>query len=204
MTVDEIITQLHKKIEIIAGFPKDKELVYPPDERKPNSFPSRKSEAAMREEAKLKGTRYKDTRTRGPGGQTVANVANWNEFGTKTKKGTTHTPSRPFMRTAMRNHRDDIIKHVKASFQPSKMKDPNRWNKVGEYLEFIIKDSIESGNWIPNSHRTKMQKLKNLTWKKLQKRFVKYDEINAEWNKIKPLIDTGLMLKSVKYEVKES
>lgn len=55
-TLDALIAKLQQKIEIHVGFPKEKQVVYPPDMRKGRH---------------------------NPGGQTVAKVARANEFGTK-------------------------------------------------------------------------------------------------------------------------
>lgn len=55
-TLDAFISKLQQKIEIHVGFPREKQIVYPPDMRKGRHD---------------------------PGGQTVASVARDNEFGTR-------------------------------------------------------------------------------------------------------------------------
>ena len=178
VNIDQIIQRLSKKFEIVVGFPANKQVVYPPDDRKGHH---------------------------NPGGQTVAQVATWNEFGTKTKKGTTHTPSRPFLREALRKNKPKIADLIKKSFTLKNLQDETYFDKIGLLMVDMVRDSIKNGNWIPNADRTKLQKLKWPTRKKWESGKVKnFEEIAEEYHKIKPLIDRGIMIKSVNYEVKIS
>ena len=177
MTLDELIKKLDTKYEIVVGFPKEKQIVYPPDDRK--------------------GHHNK-------GGQTVAQVANWNEFGTKNKKGNKHIPSRPFLRTALKKNRSEIMRLVQNAFLPKNINNSNNLDKIGMIMVQMVKSSIRNGNWVPNAEQTKISKLKYKTKKLLLKTDEKSKKIvQEEMNKNKPLIDRGIMLKSVNYEVRK-
>lgn len=172
MNLNELIEKLSKNIEITVGFPVGKQVIYPPDDRKGHS---------------------------NPGGQTVAQVASWNEFGTK------RTPSRPFLKEAYKKNRNKISEYVKNYFKINNLRDEKYFDKIGLLMVDMVQDSIRNGNWIPNSERTKLQKLKWPTRQKLKNNPTKYaKEIQAELAQIKPLIDRGIMLKSVNYEVRKS
>lgn len=178
ISLNEIIKKLSQKHEILVGFPKDKQVIYPPDDRKDHH---------------------------NKGGQTVAQVATANEFGTKTKKGSTHIPSRPFLRTAFKKNRQLIIKLVEESFLLKNIIDNTRFDKIGLKMVDMVRDSIRNGNWIPNAKTTKLSKLKFNTRKIVEKTDEKSKQkVNLELGKIKPLIDRGIMIKSVNYEIRSS
>lgn len=178
VNIDQIIQRLSKKYEIVVGFPADKQVVYPPDDRK--------------------GHHNK-------GGQTVAQVATWNEFGTKSKKGNQHIPSRPFLREALRKNRPQIKNLIVQSFSLKNLQDETYFDKLGLKLVDMVRDSIRNGDWVPNADRTKLQKLKWPTRQKWARgRLKDFEEIAQEYHKQKPLIDRGIMIKSVNYEVRSS
>jgi hypothetical protein len=134
--LDDLINKLDHKIEIVVGFPKDKQVTYPPDDRKGRH---------------------------GKGGETVAEVAFKNEYGAKNvywqdlnegRGGYIDIPSRPFIRNAYRKNKDLIQKMVKAYFKPTNFKDPTYFDKIGIKMKQMIQDSIMNGNWKANSART--------------------------------------------------
>lgn len=103
----------------------------------------------------------------------VAQVAFWNEYGTKT------APARPFFRTAISKNVDKWRKGFRKQIQ--KTKDLRKaLALVGEVGKADIQDSIVKWSTPPNSHRTILYK--------------GFD---------KPLEDSKQMLHSVSYEVKE-
>lgn len=162
---------LKKKYEILVGFPKDKQVIYPPDDRKGHY---------------------------NKGGQSVAEVARWNEFGTNT------IPSRPFLRTALRKNKERIKNLILKAFSPKEISDPRRFDKIGLLIVAMVRDSIVNGNWKSNSERTKLNKLKYSTRKLVNSKDPNKQKIvQSELAKIKPLIDRGIMRQSVNYEVRE-
>lgn len=107
-----------------------------------------------------------------PNGQNVAQVAFWNEF------GTIYSPARPFFRNAIETN----IKKWYASFGDlvrSGGSDKVIMGKLGEVVKNDIVMSITRFNTPPNAETTIKQK-----------------------GSSKPLIDTGLMRRSITYKVK--
>lgn len=107
-----------------------------------------------------------------PNGQNVAQVAFWNEF------GTIRSPARPFFRNAIETN----IKKWYASFGDlvsSGGSDRVVMGKLGEIIRNDIAMSITKFSTPPNAQSTIEQK-----------------------GSSKPLIDTGLMRRSVTYKVK--
>jgi hypothetical protein len=149
-----------------VGFPKEKQVVYPP---------------------KLDGS---------SGGQTVAQVASWNEHGTYS------IPSRPFFSSALEKNKDkikELISHAIAT-----PKDNARFDKVGVQIVGMIKDSIVNGNWQENSQKTKVSALPpslQKAWKKPNTRL--HEKAKQAVANKRPLIDRSIMLRSVTYTVTE-
>ena len=134
MTLDDLIKNLKTRYEIIIGFPKDKQVTYPPDRRKGREL--------------------------NKGGQSVASVAAIQEYGKKGSywaelkgKKTIDIPSRPFLRTALRKNRARIIKQVKEALLDPKNKEI-LFEAIGIDMVDKVQDSILHGNWQPNSPRT--------------------------------------------------
>ena len=165
---------------IKVGFPKEKQVVYPPK---------------MKE---VKGADGKFSRMAVGGGQTVAQVANWNEEGTKM------APSRPFFSTAIHENKDKIKEIIiKAIATPQ---DTSRFDKVGVAIVNMIKDSIVNGNWTPNAEYTKIEALPptlRRAWDYSKPNTKAFQKALAAVENKKPLIDRGIMLRSVSYTVTE-
>lgn len=120
------------------------------------------------------------------GGQTIAEIAWWNEFGTD--RG---IPERPFLRTAVRGH----------SYYRTEMKDATAYavkalvlglpgydvklRLVGMAAARDVQSSIVTGPWTPNAESTIRKKSRGL---KVE---------SGEWLKAKPLIDTGALRASI-------
>jgi hypothetical protein len=87
-------------------------------------------------------------------GQTIAEIAWWNEFGTK------RIPARPFLRTALINHayyRPHIIAALKRMLEYGT--DPLKEMKlIGSIAARDIQWSMLNGNWEPNAKSTKDRK----------------------------------------------
>lgn len=114
-------------------------------------------------------------------GEYVAQVAFWNEFGTISKNGNKHIPPRPFMRNVTDNQNAMSRIFNIAKIELEKGTGNEQVAKIcGEQLVQMVKLSITSGSYIPNSAYT-------IAKKGAGKR---------------PLIDTALMLGSVSYKVK--
>lgn len=116
-----------------------------------------------------------------PDGTPVPNVAAWNEFGTQKKGGGgVHIPQRPFFRHAMVNIKDDVkpvlIQHV----DPKTMVvTPRVAGLVGLTIQKRIQLSITQLTTPPNAPSTIKKK-----------------------GSSNPLIDTGVLRKSVAYTIK--
>lgn len=112
-------------------------------------------------------------------GQTIAQVAGWNEY------GTTRIPARPFMRQTFEKYGDEIQTQIKGflgKIIDGKESVAVALKKVGEMAKGKIQKTISSGQFAENRPATKEQK-------------------GAKKNK--PLIDTGRLRQSINYEVTE-
>ncbi len=136
VSLDAFIEKLNRKVEIIVGFPKDKQVTYPPDDRKGR---------------------------KGKGGQTVAQVARIQEFGkkgvywnelNKGHGGRIDIPSRPFLRTTLKNNKKKIVELVTAYYTPKNIDNPKYLDAVAEQVRQMVVKSILFGKWKPNSPRT--------------------------------------------------
>ena len=161
VTLDSLIKKLDQTFEIKVGFPKSKPVVYPPDNRKGRSD---------------------------RGGQTVASVANKQEFGHKraywrellkvSKSPYIDIPSRPFLRRTMKKKKQQILELMKNYYRLQNIGDKSYLESVGQQIRDWVKETMVTENWVPNSPRTVAIKKSS-----------------------KPLIDRGIMKKSVTYEV---
>lgn len=166
----KLLQKLREPVEIVIGFPKEKQVTYPPDNRK--------------------GHHDK-------GGQSVGYIASIQEYGTQDG----HIPSRPFLRTAMRENKDKIDAMIHGYFQTT---DQTYLDKMGITLVNMVRDSIRNGPWIPNANSTKLRKLTYATKKLVGKKDTESRaRVAAEMAKIKPLIDRGIMLNNVSYVVRK-
>lgn len=170
-----------KKITIKIGFPKEKQVVYPP---------------------KIRDIRQKDGSFKKSflgGGETVAEVATWNNFGTK------NIPERPFFTKAI-NDNKEFIKNLVAEAVKKRKVDPTSFDKVGLAIVNLIKDSIVNGKWQENAHKTKVGALPpslRKAWDYGKPGAVAHKKAEEAIKNKKPLIDRGIMLKSVSYVVTE-
>ncbi|EMS9660240.1 hypothetical protein WMA07_000908 [Klebsiella aerogenes] len=108
-------------------------------------------------------------------GLLVAEYATWNEFGTRT------IPSRPFMRSYFDSSIDDLTRFSARAIAMviSGRGTMNQFfNAAGVRMVSGVKKSINNGAWVPNSPVTIALKGSD-----------------------KPLIDTGVMLNSVTFEI---
>lgn len=110
-------------------------------------------------------------------GITTAQVAAWNEYGTE------HSPSRPFMRQTIKDHKGDIEKRAAVALRSAAT---NRGdvqtvlNQIGACTKAYMQDEIRNGGWTPNAPSTIAKK-----------------------GSSKPLIDSGHMRQSIVYEIKK-
>lgn len=101
-------------------------------------------------------------------GEEAAEVAFYNEYGTK------HIPARSFIRSTLAEHQRDIVRFYIENFQ--KHNDAKMAAAAtSQYIEGLIVARIASGHFTPNAPATIKKKGRN-----------------------QPLIDTGRMMNSVK------
>ena len=124
------------------------------------------------------------------GGVSIAEYAAFNEFGTRT------IPERPFMRKTF----DDNISNWNALTErllkgilDNKIDVKSAFELLGEKTQNDMKDTITSGNFEKNSDITI-----NGGWMKSPSGKTFY--VKGKGDK-RPLIDTGTMLNSIRYEV---
>lgn len=124
----------------------------------------------------LRGT---GTRPNAKEGITIALIAWWNEFGNK------RIPERPFLRTTLHEHgyyREHLKRAMTASLiKTAKFKTDldSSLKAVGVIAASDIRKKIVDGPWQPNAPETKRKKS------------------TSSGKKARPLIDTGIMRKSI-------
>ena len=143
-----------------------------------------------------------------PDGKPVAMVAAIQEFGAPNARFP--IPPRPFFRTMIRNNRDNWPRQMAALLRANNMNGKKALGLMGEEIAGMLRESIIATNQPALSAVTVMlrsmrQRNPNL---KITRRIV-YRAIAAvqagqqpkAGTSIKPLVDTGVMLQSVDYEV---
>ena len=115
--------------------------------------------------------------SRYPEGEYVASVAVKNEYGVPGR-----VPARPFMSQALVKMQDPLHQMLKRTLQRNQMEITEEdAERAGLVMQDEIQQSILFGDWKPNSEYTIARKGSD-----------------------KPLIDTGLMLRSVTYRVERN
>lgn len=134
-------------------------------------------------------------------GITIALIAWWNEFGTK------YIPSRPFLRTTLREH-GYYREHLKRAAQAALIKTAKFEGGIEAPLKAVgvlaasdIRKKITSGPWVPNSDFTIMKKSGRAKRGVLDAFLSSRNRasFNVSGTNIKnhPLIDTGIMRQSI-------
>jgi hypothetical protein len=121
--------------------------------------------------------------TGGKGGVSVAQYAAYNEFGVPGKKKKWRIPPRPFIRGFVEDKSEDIKATQERLFKlvsEGKMSADTAIKRLGQFAQDGIKRYIMSGNFEPNAEATIQRK-----------------------GSSRPLIDTGTMRNSVRYQVKK-
>lgn len=111
-------------------------------------------------------------------GLQVAEYAAWNEFGTRS------IPARPFMRNYVDNNTDRLIRFMANGVTQISLGNATTMgllNALGLEMQNGIKRSITGGDFAPNAPYTIQKKGSN-----------------------KPLIDTGIMLNSVTFAIRNA
>lgn len=114
-------------------------------------------------------------------GLSIAQKAFYNEYGTKID-GVVHVPERSFLRSAYDENASDInttIDRLWAGVHSEKVTAEQAGKILGERHQGQVKSKIRNGSFTPNAESTIARK-----------------------GSSKPLIDTGEMLNSIRYEVK--
>ena len=126
----------------------------------------------------------------------VAQVARWNEYGTGGSHG---IPARPFMRPAVFESKTELNAFLRSKYKKALKDNKNTMGVLKEFGEMvvdIIQRRIESTVSPANAPITI-----NGGW--LGRKGKKPVYIEGKQGKSHPLIDTGIMRDSVKYNVKE-
>jgi len=110
-----------------------------------------------------------------PDGTDVVDVAMWNEF------GTSRSPSRPFMRDSVDNHRDEIEAFMiqKKGQLMNGASAEQILKDIGIFQKDLVQNEIREGSFQANAPSTIKKK-----------------------GSSKPLIDSGTMRQSVQYQVR--
>lgn len=109
-----------------------------------------------------------------PTGESVAQVAFWNEYGTAT------APSRPFFRQTINDNKSNWVASVGNLMKLHNGDTQKVMGLMGQHIQGQIVQSITTWTTPPNSAYTEAKKGFN-----------------------KPLVDTGQLSRSISYEVKE-
>jgi hypothetical protein len=141
-------------------------------------------------------------------GVSIALIAWWNEFGTK------RIPSRPFLRTTLREHnyyKQEVFEAFKASLADARKGGPDRQESrlklIGILAVSDIQKKITDGPWKPNTESTIERKSVQASYSDLDvffsdRRSGKEDgDLSGTGIKNKPLIDTGTLRASIKSAV---
>lgn len=155
------------------------------------TFKAEKSQETRlkKELAKLKGSYVSVGVHEGAGeyssGVSVIEVALWNEFGTKNSDGSTHTPSRPFIRSVVYGDESRINGWREEVFEKvfeGKISVEKALSTLGFKIRELIRAKINSDMPPPNAPATIAHK-------------------KAEGVAPRTLVETGLLLRSVEFKV---
>lgn len=115
-------------------------------------------------------------------GVSVAQYAYWNEVGVESKDGKGwKIPPRPFMRGWADSNKENIkqtMQSVAQAVSSGKIEAETAVERIGQYCQDGIKSYIRRGDFTPNSPATIEKK-----------------------GSSRPLIDTGTMRRSIRYEI---
>jgi hypothetical protein len=117
---------------------------------------------------------YQQGKTVNEDGVDLLDIAMWNEL------GTINSPSRPFLRKTIDENADKINAFLKMQIQRmvKGATAEDVLKAIGVFMKGLVQEKIESGSYTPNAPSTIKRKKSD-----------------------KPLIDTGLMRKSVDYVI---
>ena len=135
-----------------------------------------------------------------PDGTPVAQVASWNEFGTKT------APPRPFMRNTIANNKDKWPALMAAALKASDLDAKKAMAMCGEKMVAQMRDEIVSMDAPANAPLTNLLKDRFPTGDYTKDDFLQAVsdlEAGASAPAGKPLVWSGQLLRSVEYEVKD-
>ena len=121
--------------------------------------------------------------TGGKDGVSIAQYAAYNEFGVPGKKKKWRIPPRPFIRGFVENESGEIKATQERLFKlvsEGKMSADTAIKRLGQFAQDGIKRYIMGGDFVPNAEATIQRK-----------------------GSSRPLIDTGTMRNSVRYQVKK-
>lgn len=138
----------------------------------------------------------------GSDGESVAQVAFWNEYGTAT------VPPRPFFRNTIAEHKDEWPKQAAALLEANGGDVRQSLSELGEIAVGDIKETITNGNFAPDSEVTKLLKYRFPTSPARVTAAAYYKAVRdvqkgktVVSNHDKPLQWSDTMRDSIKYEV---
>lgn len=138
----------------------------------------------------------------GSDGESVAQAAFWNEYGTAT------IPPRPFFRNTIAEHKDEWPKQAAALMEANGGDVRQSLSELGEIAVGDIKETITNGNFAPNSEVTKLLKYRFPTSPARVTASAYYKAVRdvqqgktVVSNHDKPLRWSATMRDSIKYEV---
>lgn len=136
-----------------------------------------------------------------PDGTYVAQVAYWNEFGTK------GMPARPFMRQTIAAHKDEWGSKLGSALEYTGGDVKAALAIIGQYMEGQVREQISSGVFEPNTETT------NILKQRFPKGDYTFDDFLSAANDAKkgetatagkPLVWSGKLLQSVTSEVNDA
>ena len=118
-------------------------------------------------------------------------VAVWNEYGTD------KIPSRPFIRQCFKDNSDEALTRLSELAQKTALGDDPKigLGGIGQWYQDRMRRTLLTFQWEPNSPATVKRKRKMLKQKKTEE--------NSSQVKVKPLVDTGQLVNSIRYKVEE-
>lgn len=124
-------------------------------------------------------------------GVSVVDVAVWNEYGTD------KIPSRPFIRQCFKDNSDEALTRLSELAQKTALGDDPKsgLGGIGQWYQDRMRRTLLTFQWEPNSPATVKRKRKKLKQKKTEE--------NSSQVKVKPLVDTGQLVNSIRYKLEE-
>lgn len=135
-----------------------------------------------------------------PDGTSVAQVAAWDEFGTKT------SPPRPFMRDTIAEHKDEWAGDLKKIIKKNDYDVHQCMDVMGYIISSQMRDQIQEGDYAKNSDLTNLLKHRFPTGEYTTADFLEAVRDVKDGKRApegKPLVWSGTVFNSVAHDVKD-